>query len=80
MSLTRPNPGHHIFDAIQDSIVALRKKHSSIKIKVKWVPGHKGVEGNKNADEQVKKAITEGSSDTNSLPRFLKTKPTANWQ
>jgi hypothetical protein len=25
MSLTKPNPGHYIFDAIQDSIVALRK-------------------------------------------------------
>jgi ribonuclease HI len=55
MSLTKPNPGHYIFDAIQDSIMALQKKHSGIKIKVKWVPGHKGVEGNENADEQAKK-------------------------
>ena len=72
ISLTKPNPGHYIFDAVQDGITALRKKHSGIKIKVKWVPGHKGVEGNEKADEQAKKAITEGSSDPNSLPRLLK--------
>jgi hypothetical protein len=35
-------------------------------------PGHKGVEGNKRADDQAKKAVMEGSSDTNSLLKFLK--------
>jgi zinc-binding in reverse transcriptase len=34
--------------------------------------GHKGVEGNELADEQAKKAITEGSSDMSELPKVLK--------
>ena len=33
--------------------------------------GHKGVEGNEQADEEAKKAIMEGSSETNKLPRLL---------
>lgn len=71
MTLTKPNPGHYIFDAFHNTITALQKVHSSIKIKVKWVPGHKGMEGNDQADEEVKKAIMEGSSNTDGLPKFL---------
>lgn len=70
-TLTKPNPGHYIFDAIHDSIVATCKKHPSIKIKIKWVPGHKGVQGNKMVDEQVKKAIIIGNSDLDRLPTLL---------
>jgi hypothetical protein len=44
VSLTKPNSGHYIFDAIQDDITALQDKHRGIKIKVKWVLGHKGIE------------------------------------
>lgn len=68
--LTKPKPGHHIFDMFHESITMLRKKHIGIKIKIKWIPGHKGVEGNEEADEQAKKAIT----DMGELPKFLRKK------
>jgi hypothetical protein len=35
-------------------------------------PGHEGVEGNEQADDQAKKAVTEGSSNGNSLPKLLR--------
>ena len=74
MTLTKPNPGHYIFDVFHNTIMALQKEHNGIKIKVKWVPGHKGVEGNERADEEAKKAITEGSSSLDDLPKFLRNK------
>jgi len=72
MQLINPTSGHHIFDIFNEYIVVLKKKHSGIWLKIKWVPGHQGVDGNEQADEQAKKAITEGSSKQRELPRYLK--------
>jgi ribonuclease HI len=69
--LTKPTAGHYIFDAFHEEIETLKKRHN-IRVTVQWVPGHKGVEGNERADEQAKKAITEGSSDKQRLPRLLR--------
>jgi ribonuclease HI len=71
--LTKPSPGHYIFDALHESIAAVRKKHRGIKIKVKWVPGHRDVEGNEQADEEAKRAVTGGSNDKRRLPKTLRT-------
>jgi hypothetical protein len=70
--LTKPTSGHHIFDAFHEGINKLKKKHRGIHIEVKWIPGHKGVEGNKQADKMAKKAITEGSDAKRDLPKYLK--------
>jgi len=70
--LTKPNPGHYIFDELHKSINTLWKKHIDIKIKIKWLLGHKGVEGNECANEEAKKAIMMGSSDKRKLPKFLR--------
>jgi ribonuclease HI len=70
--LTKPNPGHYIIDALHENFKALKKKHPSINITIRWMPGHEGIEGNENADEEAKKAITAGSSDMNTLPKMLK--------
>jgi len=63
--------GHYIFDTLHKCIETLKKKHS-IWLKVKWVPGYNGADGNEWADEQAKKVITEGSSNRSELLRYLR--------
>ena len=72
IQLTKPNPGHYIFDALHDNIKALQKKHIGICLTIQWIPGHKGVEGNERADKEAKKAVMEGSSERTELPKLLK--------
>jgi ribonuclease HI len=71
--LTKPAPGHHIFDTLHDYIGSLKNKNRNLQITFRWIPGHKGVEGNEKADEQAKQSITEGSSDERELPDQLRT-------
>jgi hypothetical protein len=68
----KPNPGHYIIDTLHENFKALKKKHPNINITIRWTPGHEGIEGNENADEEAKKVITAGSSDVNTLPKMLK--------
>jgi ribonuclease HI len=70
--LTTPHPGHYLTDIFHRDLKALKRKHNGIHITVRWTPGHKGIEGNERADELAKKAITEGSSDMDQLPRPLR--------
>ena len=48
----KPGSGNYIFDLIYESITELLKKHNNIKITVRWIPAHKGVEENERADER----------------------------
>jgi len=54
------------------SLEGVRKHYPEINFLIRWMPGHKGIEGNKKADEEAKKAITERSSNQNALPKALK--------
>jgi hypothetical protein len=72
IQLTKPKPGHYIFNMLHKSLEGVRNQHLGIKIMVRWTPGHEGIEGNERADEEAKRVITEGSSDQNMLPKPLK--------
>ena len=72
IQLTKPKPGHYILDMLHKSLEGVRNQHPGIKIMVRWMLGHEGVEGNERADEEAKKVITEGSSNRNTLPKPLK--------
>ena len=63
IQLTKPKPGHYIFDMLHKSLEGVRNQHPGIKITVRWTLGHEGIEGNKRVDEEAKRVITEGSSN-----------------
>ena len=68
---SKPAPGHHIFDIIHKDIGNIMDRNHNLQVTFKWIPGHKGAEGNEQADVLAKKAITEGSSTANRLPKYL---------
>jgi hypothetical protein len=71
--LTKPSPGHHLIDTLHDYIDTIKRSNQNLNITFKWIPGCKGVEGNEAADEQAKKAITDGSSNATHIPTQLHT-------
>ena len=69
-TLTKPSPGHSILNDFHNAISTIKKKNPHMTIQLKWVPTHKGIEGNKAADQVTKKA-THGSSHIMKLPKLL---------
>jgi ribonuclease HI len=67
IQLTKPTTAHFTFHVFHENITMLLKKHHGQQITIRWAPGHKGMEGNEQADEQAKKVITEGSSNVKEL-------------
>ena len=70
-TLTKPSPGHYIFNAFHNAISTIKKKNPHMFIQLKWVPAHEGIEGNKAANQVAKKATTHGSSHITKLPKLL---------
>ena len=66
----KPMPSHYIWDALHRQLRDTVKTHPGMDLLVKWTPGHADIEGNEKADEEAKKAITEGSSQR--LPKLLR--------
>ena len=61
--LIHPAPGHHLLDILHDKVARTKKKHHNIRITAHWIPSHKEVERNKEADRQAKKAA-KGDTDS----------------
>ncbi|GJE98453.1 RNA-directed DNA polymerase from transposon X-element [Phanerochaete sordida] len=68
----RSTPGHHLLDAVHELAKAVTVRHPNIKLTVRWVPGHLGVDGNELADDEAKKAAQKESSPSTSLPSYLR--------
>lgn len=58
----KPSPSHYIWDIFHRRVAMLYNKHKGLDVLIKWTPGHRGMAGNKKADEEAKKAAREGLS------------------
>ena len=62
MHAIKPGPSHYLWDIFHKLLAMVRKRHITMDLLVKWVPGHMDITGNEKADSEAKKAITDGSS------------------
>jgi ribonuclease HI/exonuclease III len=68
----KPSPSHYIWDMFHKRMIMVQNKHRGMDLLVKWVPGHMDIDGNERADEEAKKAATDGSSPLRKLPAPLR--------
>jgi ribonuclease HI len=67
-------PGHHLAREIMRITNRTRKKRRKGKytLTIRWTAGHVGIEGNEKADAEAKKAAEGLSSDTKTIPPYLR--------
>jgi hypothetical protein len=67
--------GHYLTNHFHSAILTIKRtsKDCNFKVKVQWILGHDGVEGNKKADIEAKKAVSSQreNSATHRLPPYL---------
>jgi hypothetical protein len=69
----KPTPGHYLLDILHDKASRTKKKHHNIEITARWIPSHKDVEGNEEADRQAKRAAKhDANSPAHRLPIELR--------
>jgi hypothetical protein len=75
-------PSHYILYHLHRLIKQVKAKHDlkTDNITVRWIPGHKDVEGNEKADEEARKVALShmNNSSPQCLPRFIKSDPLSN--
>jgi ribonuclease HI len=61
-----------MWDIFHKQLDMVWNKHRNVDLTIRWTPGHAGIEGNKAADEEAKRALQIGSSPHNELPTPLR--------
>lgn len=65
-------PGHYLTDIFLSTLDTALNKHNIRKTKIRWTPGHAGIQGNEEADVEAKRAALGKESNHCHLPNRLK--------
>src|SRR5438046_8433125 len=57
--------GQYIIKSILDKIDEIHEAKPTCNIHIKWVPGHKDIEGNEQADQAAKTMVNSSTTPTN---------------
>jgi hypothetical protein len=69
----KPRPAQHILEQAHNMANQAAKptRRRQVRLRIRWISGHDGVEGNEAADAEAKEASTGDSSTSSELPTFL---------
>ena len=71
----KPHPAHYLIDDLLLSLESVKRRHPGAKLTLRWIPGHRDLEGNERADLEAKRAARGEASPPDSLPHRLATAP-----
>jgi len=75
----RATPGQHLVEAFHKQVIVMWSKHPGIKIRLRWTPGHEGIQGNKRVDKEAKRVAKGESSEHCRLPMMCRGELLASW-
>lgn len=71
----KPHPAHYLVDELLRDFDRMKRRHPGARLTLRWIPGHRDLDGNERADLEAKRAARGDSHPPDSLPRLLTNGP-----
>jgi ribonuclease HI len=71
---TKPGPGSYLINRIHDTLQNVKQLHDRARIRIQWIPSHRGIPGSERADKEAKKAAEGAHRNLNNNDKILRRK------